>query len=263
MMHDLLTAKEVQELLKLDRTTVYRMLKDGRLTGVKVGQQWRFARQEIDTLLSGERPVATNGTAAPGGVTEAAPPPAPENLLPLHCVQTIQDVFADMAQVGSITTAPDGEPLTHVSNSCQFCSLILSSPAGRRACINSWRRLAEQTERQPHFATCHAGLNYIHARIDVNQAPAAVLIAGQFYAESPDPTEQATRVEQLAEAYDLDLVELAEAAQSLPTLDERTQAQLGNWLTKVAHTFEEVGRERAAMIDRLRRIAAITVLETE
>lgn len=262
MTHDLLTAKEVQELLKLDRTTVYRMLKDGRLTGVKVGQQWRFARQEIDALLSGERP-AVNGVTSPAAAPEAAPSPAPENLLPLHCVQTIQDVFADMAQVGSITTAPDGEPLTHVSNSCQFCSLILSSPAGRRACVTSWRRLAEQTERQPHFATCHAGLNYIHARIDVNQAPAAMLIAGQFYAESPDPAEQATRVEQLAEAYDLDPAELAGAAQSLPTLDERTQAQLGNWLTKVAHTFEEVGRERAAMIDRLRRIAAITVLETE
>ncbi|MGB9754636.1 helix-turn-helix domain-containing protein [Roseiflexus castenholzii] len=43
-MNDLLTTREVQDLLKLDRTTVYRMLKEGRLTGVKVGQQWRFHR---------------------------------------------------------------------------------------------------------------------------------------------------------------------------------------------------------------------------
>src|SRR5947209_1519359 len=52
-MSELLTVKEVQELLKVDRITVYRMLKDGRLTGVKIGHQWRFSRQEIDSLLSG------------------------------------------------------------------------------------------------------------------------------------------------------------------------------------------------------------------
>ncbi|MCA9947998.1 MAG: helix-turn-helix domain-containing protein, partial [Anaerolineales bacterium] len=38
-MEDLLTTRQVQELLQVDRTTVYRMRKDGRLTGVKVGQQ--------------------------------------------------------------------------------------------------------------------------------------------------------------------------------------------------------------------------------
>ena len=38
-MPNLLTAKEVQELLSVDRTTIYRMLKDGRLKGVKVGNQ--------------------------------------------------------------------------------------------------------------------------------------------------------------------------------------------------------------------------------
>ena len=49
----LLTAKQVQELLHVDRTTIYRMLKDGRLTGIKVGQHWRFSEQEVDDLVSG------------------------------------------------------------------------------------------------------------------------------------------------------------------------------------------------------------------
>ncbi len=48
-----LTAKQVQELLHVDRTTIYRMLKDGRLTGIKVGQQWRFSASEVDDLLAG------------------------------------------------------------------------------------------------------------------------------------------------------------------------------------------------------------------
>src|SRR4051794_39030975 len=52
-MSELLTVKEVQDLLKIDRITVYRMLRNGRLTGVKIGHQWRFSRSEIDSLFSG------------------------------------------------------------------------------------------------------------------------------------------------------------------------------------------------------------------
>ena len=40
----LLTTREVLDMLKVDRITIYRMLQDGRIKGVKIGQQWRFAR---------------------------------------------------------------------------------------------------------------------------------------------------------------------------------------------------------------------------
>ena len=57
-MEDLLTTREVQELLHVDRITVYRMLSDGRLKGVKIGQQWRFPAREVDRLLSGTSAAA-------------------------------------------------------------------------------------------------------------------------------------------------------------------------------------------------------------
>jgi hypothetical protein len=44
-------------------------------------------------------------------------------------------------------------------------------------------------------------------------------------------------------------------------LDDRMRAQLGSWLQKVAHTFEEIGRERAAMIGRLRAISDLAVID--
>ena len=47
----LLTTRQVQELLRVDRITVYRMLNDGRLKGVKIGQQWRFPAREVERLL--------------------------------------------------------------------------------------------------------------------------------------------------------------------------------------------------------------------
>ena len=245
-MNELLTVKQVMGLLQVDRTTVYRMVKDGRLAGVKIGQQWRFSSAEVDALVTG------------AGAAEDEPPAPPMSVLPLHCIQPIQDVFAEIAQVGSVTTAPDGEPLTDISNSCRFCNIVLESESGRSACIASWRRLADQPERRPAFATCHAGLQYARARIDVaaeGQNLTAMLIAGQFYAHAPRPDEEAARVRALAADHGLDADALQEAARELPTLDDHTRARIGGWLERVAHTFEEIGRERADLLGRLVRIA--------
>lgn len=253
-MNDLLTTREVQDLLKLDRTTVYRMLKEGRLAGVKVGQQWRFHRREVEALLRGASSAATDHSAAVDGSRKAQPlTPVP---LPLHCVQAIQDVFADLARVGAVTTTTDGEPLTQVSNGCRFCALIQATEAGRAACCASWRALAARSDRTPRIATCHAGLKYIHARIEVDGHPTAMLIAGQFRVDdAPLDTHR------LARATGADPDALAEALDEVTILDERMRAQLGVWLQKVAHTFEEIGRERAAMISRLQAISDLAVLD--
>jgi excisionase family DNA binding protein len=245
-MNDLLTTKQLQDYLKVDRTTIYRMLKDGRLVGIRVGNQWRFAREAIDALMSGE--VST----------EHPSESQLETPLPIHCIQPIQDVFADIAQVGSLTTAPDGAPLTTISNSCHFCSLILGSESGRLACIESWRKLASQSERRPQFVECHAGLHYARARIEIDGKLEAMAIAGQFYAARPDQTEENARLQKLAVLHGLDVQALQESAKEIRVVDKRMESQIGKWLEKIAHTFEQFGRERSDLMGRLRRIAAMT-----
>ena len=246
-MNELLTAREVQDTLKVDRTTVYRMLKDGRLTGVKVGQQWRFARASVDTILSGGIPA------------EPQPLARPADVLPLHCIQPIQDVFAEVAGLGAITVAPDGTPLTKPSGACAFCALVQTSPQGQRACQESWRRMADVAPGM--ISTCHAGLSYAHAPIRVIGQTVALLIAGQFQARPPDATETAAQLARLSHAYAIDPAALAEAATTIPALDARAHAQLAGWLARVAGTFETIADERATLLGRLRRIAEMTILE--
>jgi excisionase family DNA binding protein len=243
---DLLTTKQLQDYLKVDRTTIYRMLKDGRLVGIRVGNQWRFAREAIGALISGEVSIEHSSESQL------------ETPLPLHCIQPIQDVFADIAQVGSLTTAPDGTPLTTISNPCHFCSLILASESGRLACIESWRKLASQSERRPQFVECHAGLHYARARIEIDGKLEAMAIAGQFYAARPEQNEENARLQKLAVLHDLDVQALQESAKEIRMVDERMESQIGKWLEKIAHTFEHFGRERSDLMGRLRRIAAMT-----
>jgi excisionase family DNA binding protein len=249
-MTELLTTRELQDLLKIDRTTVYRMLNDGRLTGVKVGGQWRFPRRELETLLEGK------------GVSDGRNGKINPSPLPIACVQAVQDVFAEVAEVGAVTTSPDGEPLTEISNICGFCALIMNTESGRQACVASWQKLARLPEHRTQFVACHAGLKYARARIEVEGSLTATLVAGQFHAEPPVPEEQTANVHRLAAAHGLDEPALLAAAQEVPVLSSKRQDRIGHWLETVAGTFEEIGRERLEMMRRLRSIAEISALET-
>ena len=61
----LLTVREVAAVLRLDVSTVYRMVARGTIGGVQLGPRStvRIPRQELEQLLTGS-PIATAGEAA-------------------------------------------------------------------------------------------------------------------------------------------------------------------------------------------------------
>lgn len=50
----LLDTKQVMSYLKIGRTTLDRLMKEGRLKGHKVGSTWRFYRRDVRRLLISE-----------------------------------------------------------------------------------------------------------------------------------------------------------------------------------------------------------------
>ena len=44
---DMMTVKELSSYLRVHPSTVYRLLKDNKLPGFKVGESWRFSLQDI------------------------------------------------------------------------------------------------------------------------------------------------------------------------------------------------------------------------
>ena len=249
-MENLLTAKQLQELLKVDRTTIYRMSKDGRLSGVKVGQQWRFPSADVDALISGKR---NQEDLSPDDFFEA---------LPIHCLQPIQDVFAEISEVGSVVTDKEGIPLTRISNSCDFCKLILGSTEGRENCFSSWKEVAEHGGDVPKFFKCHAGLQYAQGHIVVERETVASLIGGQFYVETPDVEEERVRVRDLAEKYGISPALLEQAARDIRVCEKDRQKQLGIWLQRIADTFGEISCERAGLMTRLKQISEMSVISS-
>lgn len=244
-MKDLLSAKQVITLLKIDRTTLYRMLREERIKGVKIGSQWRFQKTEIDELL------------LPQTVQDVQ---ASRDILPLHCVQPIQEVFSDMIQVAAITTDINGIPLSKPSNSSKFCELILSSKKGNVECSKCWKEIEFGNEGETSFAECHAGLNYAGAHIMLDGKKIAKIITGQFYNKRPDEADEAKRIKRLAKAYGLNEAKLMNAAREIVIIDNRIAQFLGKWLQKVAKTFSTLGYERRELMNRLKSIAEMSKL---
>jgi excisionase family DNA binding protein len=251
-MSDLLTTNQLLELLQVDRTTVYRMLSEGRVPGFKVGGQWRFSRQEIEAWLKEQsRPV---------------PPPdeTPSiklsvNILPLDYTQPIQDIFAEALNVGAIMTRLDGEPITEISNCSPFCQLILSSPRGRKRCVDSWRSLAGQTDHKPRLHTCHAGLLYARGRIEIKNEFVAMSFMGQFVT-APDGWGREATITDLVADCDLDANALRAAADQVYVVSPHDHLRLIRLLQKLADTLSEIGCQQLNLLNKLRSIAKISEL---
>jgi excisionase family DNA binding protein len=54
----LLTVNEVSRLLNVSRWTTYRLVRDGQLRAVRVGQRLRFRMVDIDRYLERGEPVS-------------------------------------------------------------------------------------------------------------------------------------------------------------------------------------------------------------
>ena len=53
----LLTFKEAMNYLRVSRSTLYRLMWSGQLTGHKVGSTWRFYREDLRACVGREAPT--------------------------------------------------------------------------------------------------------------------------------------------------------------------------------------------------------------
>lgn len=252
LVDDLLTTRQLQDLLRVDRITIYRMLKDGRLRGFKVGGQWRFSRREIEAWLH-EQQVKLGWAPAPASPAERSTPLG--QMLPISCIKAIQEVCAHAMDVALVTTEMDGAPLCGVSNSCDFCALILSTEAGRQRCASSWRQ-RPNGEIQP----CHAGLLCASSAIIMGGQKVALAAACQFTTLRPANTDLAWQpnLRELAASLGLDEAELQAARDTVRAVPEDQIPRIRELVRRLAETFSEIGQERLNLLGRLEKIAEMS-----
>jgi excisionase family DNA binding protein len=186
----LLTALEVQDLLHIDRSTVYRMAEDGRLPAIRVGHSWRFPAERIASILvdrdadPGPRRIAA--AAGRADRSSGAAPPEPEQVLDVRAAQAAIAVAAGLLGVMMVVTDMSGRPLTGVANPCPWFAEHGGEPGVLDACVAGWRDLAEHPDLTPRLQTGVHGFQCARAFIRHGHELVGMVLAGGV-SPSADP----------------------------------------------------------------------------
>jgi excisionase family DNA binding protein len=177
----LLSADDVESLLGIDKSTVYRMAQDGRLSAIKVGRQWRFPSEPIRALLGGAGltlPVAASNS--PAAEPNSFSPPAAE------LVQPIIDLAAELLGVMMVVTDMEGNPMSGVANPCPWFAARQDDPEVLDACIEDWRVFAGELAFAPAFREGPHGFECARALVREGNQLVGMVLAGGVAAAGPD-----------------------------------------------------------------------------
>lgn len=176
LVRTLLTARQVQEILHIDRSTVYRMAETQRLPAIRVGKQWRFPADEILAVVA-DQPVAPSGAAA----TDCAP-------VDSRTAEAVTAVAAELLGVMMLVTDMDGQPLTPIANPCPWFVQRSDDPEVLAMCIDEWHRLAQDSLFETEFQLGEAGFECARVFIRSGRELAGMVLAGGVRpADSTDP----------------------------------------------------------------------------
>jgi ligand-binding sensor protein len=221
------------------------MLQDGRLKGVKIGNQWRFPQREVERILN-DAPI------------EMESPSNTDSLFPIHCVQTIQNLYTSVSQFSALTLDQNGEMVTSISQPGPVCTLIQSTPSGMEACKTCWRSFAEQAKGREETFTCHAGMKYYGSVIFSQNRKHGVFLVGEFQFTDTVPAERMNLLKKIALLHGISEQKLLEAAQYIPQITKEQQEHLCVQPAAAAFAVESILNERAAYMERLQQIACLT-----
>lgn len=256
----LLTTRQVQDLFRVDRSTIYRMAEDGRLAAVKVGRQWRFPSEQVEDLLA---PAASTPVAVP---TPTSTEPGVHSahgsdtlslgrLIPAETAQAIADLAADLFGVMAVVTDMGGTPLTTVANPCGYFTAIYDAVEAPDRCSAGWRKLGEQIDLEPRFVESHLGFLCARSFIRTGSTLAGMLIVGGVATQQwPPPTAE---LQQIADETATPLATIADHALEVYWIDRPHQDWIVRNLSQVSDLISRLADDHAHLVTKLDSIAAI------
>lgn len=189
MTSSMLTAQQVQDLLDVDASTVYRMAGDGRLPAIRIGRQWRFPAEEIEALLvprgnsAGSRQVGPPTSPRPAShVVPAAIPlphePGEDAPLPTGLATAVLEAVAPALGVTMVVTDLSGRPLTPLVNPAPGIVTGSQDPSFATECSREWRGFAHEPHLAVRLQPGRFGFLCAHSLVRNGPTLVAMVLAG-------------------------------------------------------------------------------------
>ncbi len=252
-MSTFLTTREVQDLINVDRSTVYRMAEDGRLPGVKIGRQWRFPADRIAAQFGTHAPAPPRPPAEASAASTSST--GLRQLLVPEAAQSVADLLGDLFGVMAVVTDMDGRPMTAVANPCGFYAAIADRPNAAEACLDQWRRLADEPDMAPRFIPSHLGFLCARSFIRVGPQLVGMVIVGGVTAVDGPPT--VDDLQRVADELGMSVDALVAVGDQTWHLDESQQQWVLGMLPRVADLISQLASARSQLLDKLDAIATL------
>ncbi len=242
-MEEFLTTRQVQDLLHVDRTTIYRLVANGQLPAVRVGRQWRFTRASVHSLLHDDRNMGPTATQEPD-IDGAMAFPA---YLSRACVQQLQDVIADLLGVMLVVTDMQGAPITEPSNVCGYYQALMSGSQGGLGglCDATWPQLAAALPLKPEFVKSQLGPLCARAFIRVDNRLEGMLVAGCIAPEAWPPSE--AMIGEVASRAGIKSQQLVEHAHAVHSLSGQELKKVRDVIQRVADIISYLVADHLAL----------------
>jgi excisionase family DNA binding protein len=252
-MAELLTTRQVQESLHVDRTTIYRLVANGQLPALRVGKQWRFTRAAVESWLQyNTAPAAAPASADADDPAEMA---AVFAHVSLAGVQELQDTMADLLGVMLVVTDMQGHTITEPSNVCGYYRSLMRDEGLGRLCDVTWPQLAAALPLKPQFVRSQLGPLCARGFIRVENHLEGMLVAGCVAPDTWPPTHEMLSL--AASKAGVDPGQIAGSVAAVHHLSSADHERVLGAIQLIADIISQMIAERLAFVRQLRAIGSL------
>jgi excisionase family DNA binding protein len=247
----LLTTKDVQALIRVDKSTIYRMAEAGRIPAIKVGRQWRFPEDQLTAWLGSQSSPVQEAAEPAAATREDLGEPLTDKTL-----QALADLLGETLGAMVIVTDMAGQPLTDVANPCGLFRAVENVPGTLDRCIDGWREFGEDVDLIPRFVPSHLGFLCARGFVRVGSELTGMVIVGGIATQEwpPSPETIAATAAELG----MDDTELSAHIDEVYYLDQSHMDWILSLLPRVGTLISHLAHERGRSVTKLEAIASLT-----
>jgi len=228
-----LTTRDLQDLIRVDKSTIYRMAEAGRLPAIKVGRQWRFPEEAVMAWLGASASGDGEAVRAIAGLADRLAP---------SVAGAIADLAADAMGVMVVITDMEGHPLTEVSNPCGLFRAVSENPAVLARCVETWAHYGAVPDLVPRFGPSDFGFLCARSFIRSGTELLGMVIAGGVAPAQWPPTDDG--IASIAAVFGLPVAVVAGHIDEVYELTQEERVHVLTLLPRVGVLISEIARQR-------------------
>ncbi|MCA9913231.1 MAG: PocR ligand-binding domain-containing protein [Anaerolineae bacterium] len=265
MSDKLLTTKEVEHLVQLNRVTIYRLIRDAGFPALKIGGQWRFPRKEVEHWLEGHG-RATETESHRADAFEAHVDTArsvvltPGEMLSSIEIVSLLKAFSSSIELSILVVNMNGETLVDCPGyQHPFCQFVHGINPVQDTCLpgRQLRLHREHLDNSQSLLDCISGLHYLQTPIWIDELQVGYIVMGPLVTDNSNPAQIQQGLEDFARQHHADSNVLLEQFLTVKRFSNDQICILTDLLSRVVSTMLEIVCRRADAVQRLNTIARL------